>query len=182
MLYEIKFTPTEEDVYEYVAQTLPERSLLSALICCVIVFAVGALWWLLIDMDVIINQVLHLIPAVFLVFAVVFTDLKLKQAALNRSVKRYMVKNKTALAERGAEFYEGRFVSGGKSYEYPAVSKVLYGSSCMYLLVGEGEAIMIKDADAAFICGGREEFWDFLNSKVTVKEEPKKNPLKLFRS
>jgi len=181
ILYENQFTPTEENIHEYIAQTLPERSLLTAFICCVIVAAVGVVWWQIMNLGLVVNQMLHIIPAIFLMSAVMFTDLKLKQAVLRYSVKKYMAQNKNVFAESRTRFYENKFEYKDKFYDYLSVSKVLYGSSCMYFTINKNEPVMIKDDDFAFTSGERELFWPFLESKINVKKATKENPLQLFR-
>ena len=183
LLYENRFMPSAEDVHEYVAQNLPDKSPFSALVGCFIVAIGGFFWWQMMALGFIVNQFLHLFPALFILVAIMFTDVKLKQLALRLAIRKYLAKNKNALSESLSLFYADRFEVGGTSYGYAQVMKVLYGSSCMYLVLrgGGGVPVMIKDDDAAFVTGNREEFWPFLENMVKVEKNAKKSAVSLFR-
>jgi len=181
VLFENSFTPNIEDIHDYIAQLLPDKSLLSALICCIIVMVVGLLWWQLIALGLVVNQLLHLLPAIFLMVAIMVTDIKLKRMVLKRSVKKYIKKNKSVLEKSTVIFYEERLESAGESLDYSKITKILYGDSCMFLITGKDVPLIIKDADSAFITGNKEDFWPFLESKIDIKDENKKSAVSLFR-
>jgi len=184
VLFENKFIPTEEDIREYVAQRhLPERSGFITIGSLLVVAMIIAAWILLSSIATLLHStVFHLVFGLCLIISVAFTSRVLKLVQLNALVNKYMKKNIGATEGFTTVFYEDEFESDGRVYEYSTITDVKYGQTCLYLITKNKNDIMIKDNLDAFKTGEHEQFWEFLDSKVEIKEENKKqNPLGLFR-
>ena len=184
ILYKNVFIPNEEDIREYVAQQhLPERSGLITLGCLLVVSLVIALWIFLGTVITLVDStIFHLFFGICLIVSVTIVNRVLKMIQLNALVNKYVKQNKSDIEGFSSLFYEDGFEVNGKSYEYLDVKNVLYGRTCLFLIIKNGADIMIKDDESAFESGEHAQFWEFLNSKVTIEKEKKKqNPLSLFR-
>ena len=186
LLYENMFIPNEEDIREYVAQQhLPERSGFITLGCLLAVSLVIVLWIFLNSVIALLDATaFHLLFGICLIFSVVITSRVLKQIQLNRLVNKYVNESQIATIGFKTLFYEDSFESNGKIYDYLEISDVLYGRTCLFLITsGKTDDIMIKDDASAFKNGEHAQFWGFLNSKVSIEKEKKKqHPLGLFRN
>ena len=185
ILFENEFVPNEEDIREYVAQQhLPERSGFITLGSLLVVAIIIAVWVALSSITALLQStVFHLVFGLCLIISVAFVSRVLKLVQLNALVNRYMKKNKGATDGFRTLFYEDYLEADGKVYQYPDITNVKYGRTCLYLITKGEYGVMIKDDENAFKTGEHEKFWEFLDSKVEIKEENKKqNPLGLFRN
>ena len=183
-MFENEFVPNEEDIREYVAQQhLPERTGFVTLGSLLAVAAIIALWILINSITTLLNTTLfHLFFGICLIVVVSVVSRVLKLVQLNTLVNKYMRQNKSDVEGFRTIFYEDGFEVSDKSYRYVDVSNVLYGRTCLYIITDGKRGIMIKDDAEAFKTGEHAQFWEFLDSKVKIQKEKKKqSPLSLFR-
>ena len=184
ILFENEFIPTEEDIREYVAQQhLPERSGFITIGSLLVVAIIIAAWVALSSIATLLQSTaFHLVFGLCMILAVAFTSRVLKLVQLNALVNKFVKRNKGATEGFKTVFYEDALESDGKTYEYSDIIDVKYGQTCLYLIMKNEKDIMIKDDINAFKTGEHEKFWEFLDSKVEIQEDIKKqHPLSLFR-
>ena len=184
ILFENEFVPTEEDIREYVAQQhLPERSGLIVLGTILTVALIIAAWALVHSITSLLEStIVHLIFGILLIIAISLVSRVIKIVQFNALVRKFERKNKDDLVGFRTFFYEGGFETNGRAYKYADIKNVLYGRTCLFLIVKDAPDVMIKDDINAFKTGEHEKFWEFLDSKVEIQEETKKqHPLSLFR-
>ena len=176
ILFENTFTPTREDVREYVVHLLPKRSLL------IFFTAFGALallffvWWQLSLAGILVGQLVHIIVAVILVVAVMHIDRYLKRAAVNRLEKKYLRQSGGQLSQITTLFYQDRLECNSKTYDYLDFAEVHYGEECLYLVTRDKQVVMVKDlADSNSDTSDTPPIWNFLNDKCKGLHQPKKD-------
>jgi len=184
ILFENEFVPNEEDIREYVAQQhLPERSSLIVLGTISVVALIIAAWVFVHSVTSLLEStIVHLIFGITLIIAISLVSRVIKIMQFNALVRKFERKNKDDLEGFQTFFYEDGFETNGRAYKYEDVKNVLYGRTCLFLIVKDAPDVMVKDDVNAFKMGESEQFWEFLDSKVDIKEEKKKqSPLGLFR-
>ena len=166
ILFENSFTPTREDIREYVVHLLPKRSLF------IFFTAFGALallffiWWQLSLAGILVHQFVHIIVAVILVVAVMHIDRYLKRTAVNRLEKRYIAQNGGQLTQITTLFYQDRLECNGKAHNYLDFAEVHYGEECLYLVTRDKQVVMVKDlAKPDSDESDSPPIWNFLNGK-----------------
>ena len=173
VLYQNTFTPTDKDIGDYVVHKLKKRTLLSIFVSIGGMFGGLALWWLLGVLGVFPNNATHLIFAIALVIGIIFLDTFMKHADYRRLENKFRTQNSDYITGVSTQFYEDTLVANGKTYRYSDFSRVFYGEFCCFLSADDNRFIMIKDNADAFGTEDYAEFWQFLNSKCTLKAPPK---------
>ena len=175
VLYENTFTPSREDIREYVVHLFPKRSLLIFFTVFGSLALLFFLWWQLSLAGIIAGQLTHIFAAIILVVAVMHIDRGMKRAAVNRLEQKYINKQMGGqVSEIRTLFFEDRVESNGQTYSYLDFSQVLYGEECAYLVTRDNQMVMVKDSAGAFSEGDHTSLWNFLNDKCKAVETEKK--------
>ena len=186
ILFENVYKPTEEDITEFVSNKQPDSSPVTALVCLVVVIIAGLVWLQIIPADIIDTRPWVVVPAILLVALIVYINVTIKKASLKRAIDSYFRENSNALDEHRTYFYEDHFTSRDVSFKYSEISDLVYGASCMYIVLKNGQMIVIKDDSTAFRKGIHAKFWPFLEARVNViakqkRKRTKMDALRLFR-
>ncbi|MCL2580404.1 MAG: hypothetical protein FWE32_10315 [Oscillospiraceae bacterium] len=174
VLYTNTFTPTREDIREYVVHLFPKRSLLIFFTVFGSLGLMFVVWWQLTVIGLITNQLTHMLAAVILIIAVMHIDRGMKRAAVSRMERKHIRQMGGAIVEVHNIFYEDQVESNGKVFKYLDFANVYYGEECAYLVTKDKQMVMIKDAPDAITTASETPLWDFLNDRCKGVEGEKK--------